>query len=437
MSPAPRRTDGPSCSKRTTDHLFTWRERQGPYRLFVGQEMAGRSMTDACQVASQFFSSVRTTLLDSSLARLVEISKGVELRGYVKTIQVQDDCSINDPYNSSHPLHWSEVWPRDTSGYVLTQQIGVKILRNILAEGTLRPENIIIRDYRIASVNFAVCPETTRTVDYRTHLKNSPGREFAAALAKEIVQDLALPITSIEMRAVNYLPPSEDSMLYLWAKQNGNRALGSPDIWDVYIKLFPSYDHSTTLRGPFSVLQSAELNVATYWFEQIQRHAVNLKRLQLNGSGVWDALPHPSQTFVFQLTELSVSRVAINADTILSILANSSDTLTDLCLEWARLKEGNTWPKLLSTIADRFSNLTAINIQYLRNGEVSIENSRIVCFEADEFDYEWRSSITLHEKKRLDVKIVVGVSYKGPHVAAVLKNLALHSEALNRRFEVD
>jgi len=375
--------------------------------------------------------------MDSSLSRLLAISEDAELRRYVKTIQVQDECASNDPYNSSRPLSSPEVWPRDTSGFILTQQIGVKILRTILAEGTLRPENIIIRDYRIASVNFAICPETTRTVDYRVDLKNSPGREPAAALAKEIVQDLALPITSIEMRAVNYLPPSEDSMLYLWAKQNENRALGSPEIWDVCIKLLPSCEDSVATGGPFSLLQFAELNVATYWLEQIRRQAVNLKRLQLDGSGVWDTLPHPSQTSVFQLTDLSISRAAIDADTILSVLANSSDTLTNLCLEWARLKEGSTWANVLPTIADRFSNLTVINVQYLRNGEVGTENSRIVCFEADELDYEWRSSMTLHEKKRLDVKIVVGVSYEGPHVAAVLKNLALHSKALNRRFEVD
>ena len=313
--------------------------------------------------------------MDLSLARLVEISKDVELRRSVKTIQVQDDCAINDPYNSSRPLHSSEVWPRDTSGYVLTQHIGMEVLRTILAEGTLRPENIIIRDHRIASVNFAVCPETTRTKDYRVDLKNSSGREPAAALAKEIVQDLALPIISIEMHAVTYLPPSEDSLLYLWAKQsNEQRALGSPEIWDVCLKLLPSCEDSTNLRGPFSLLQSAELNVATYWFEQIQRHAVNLKRLQLNGSSAWDIPSHPSQTFPFQLTELKISRATIDADTILSILANSSDTLTNLCLEWARLKEGSAWANLLPTIADRFPNLTAIDVQYLRIGEVSTVN---------------------------------------------------------------
>jgi len=375
--------------------------------------------------------------MDSSLSRLIAISEESELRRYVKTIQVQDDCTTNDPYNTSDPLHSSEIWPRDTSGYILKEQIGLEVLRTILAEGKLCPESIIIRDYRIASVNFAVCPETTRTVDYRVDLKNSLGREPAAALAKEIVQDLALPIISIEMRAVNYLPPSEDSMLFLWAKQNENRALGSPEIWDVCIKLLPSCEDSTTLRGPFLLLQSAELNVATYWSEQIHRHAVNLKRLQINGSSAWDIPSLPSQTCSFQLAELKISRAAIDADTILSILANSSNTLTILCLEWARLKEGSTWANLLPTIADRFPNLTAIKIQYLRNGEVSTETSRIVCFEADELDYEWRSSITLHEKRRLDVKRVVGVSYEGPHVAAILRNLALHSKTLNRRFEVD
>ncbi|KAH0283303.1 hypothetical protein M436DRAFT_85990 [Aureobasidium namibiae CBS 147.97] len=408
------------------------------------EEADEQAFRSACEkesfhtVASQFFTCLRTTLMDSSLSRLIAISEDPELRKYVKTIRVQDDCSINDPYNTSDPLHSSEIWPRDTSGYVLTQQIGVNTLRDILAEGKLCPENIIIRDHRIASVNFAVCPETTKTVDYRIHLRNSPGREPVAAFAKEIVCDLALPITYIEMRAVDHLPPSKDSMLFLWAKQsNEHRALGSPELWDVCMKLLPSCENSTAIAGPFSLLRSAELNVASYWLEQILLHAVNLKRLQLQGSSPWDIPPHPSQTCSFRLTELKISRAAINAGTILSILVNSSDTLTKLCFEWVRLKEESTWAVLLPTIADRFPNLTVINIQYLRNGEVGTGNSRVVCFDEDEFDGEWRSSMILHEKRRLSLKRVIGVSYEGPHVAAVMRNLALHSKALSRLFEVD
>lgn len=355
--------------------------------------------------------------MDSSLARLVAISNDPELRKCVKSIQVQDDCAINDPYNTSDPLHSSEIWPRDTSGYILTQQIGVKMLRDILAEGKLCPENIIIRDYRISSVNFAVCPETTRTVNYRIHLENSPGPDPAAVLAKEIVCNLALPIASIEMRAVNYLPPSENSMLYLSAKQSSEqRALGSPEIWDVCIKLLPSCEDSTTLRGPFSLLQSAELNVATYWFEQIQRHAVISKRLQSDGSSAWGRPALSSHTGLSQLTELKISRAAIDADTILSILVNSNDTLTELRFEWVRLKEGSSWANLLPTIADRFPNLTAINIQNPWNGEARTGNSKVICFDGDELNDEWRSSMTLHETKRLDLKRVVGVSYEDPHV---------------------
>lgn len=122
--------------------------------------------------------------MGSSLPRLIAISQDPELRTHVRTIEVQDDCAINDPYNTSHPLRSSEIWPRDTNGHVLTQQIGVKTLRDILTEGSLCPENILMRDYRIASVNFAVCPETARTVDYRIHLKTSTTPEPAAALAK-------------------------------------------------------------------------------------------------------------------------------------------------------------------------------------------------------------------------------------------------------------
>lgn len=112
-----------------------------------------------------------------------------------------------------------------------TRQIGVGILRNILVEGKLYPEKIIIRDYRIGSANFAVCPETTRTVGYRIHFRHLLDPTPAAALANEIVQDLFLPITSIEMRAVDYLPPSRDCIPFLWATQTHEpRALSCPEI---------------------------------------------------------------------------------------------------------------------------------------------------------------------------------------------------------------
>lgn len=375
--------------------------------------------------------------MDSSLSRLTAISQDPELRTHVKTIQVQDNCATNDPYNTSNPLRLSEIWPRDTSGHVLTQQIGVKNLRDILTEGSLCPENIIIRDYRIASVNFAVCPETTRTVDYRIHLRKSTTPESAAALAKEIVSDLDLPITSIEMRAVDHVPPSKDSMLFEWARQtNEPRALGSPEIWDVCLRLLPSYKGSIASAGPFPLLQSAELNVATHWLEQIAHHAVDLKRLQLRGSSGWDILSQSSQTCAFRLTSLTISRAAIHADTILSVLANSGDTLTELCFEWVHLKEGNTWANLLPSIADSFPNLTIINIRYLWNGEARTGNSKIICFDPEEFDDEWRSILTLHEKKRLGLERVVGISYQGSHVARVLRDMALHSKALKHLFEV-
>lgn len=375
--------------------------------------------------------------MGSSLPRLIAISQDPELRTHVRTIEVQDDCAINDPYNTSHPLRSSEIWPRDTNGHVLTQQIGVKTLRDILTEGSLCPENILMRDYRIASVNFAVCPETARTVDYRIHLKTSTTPEPAAALAKEIVSNLNLPITSIEMRAADHVPPSKDSMLFEWARQtNEPCALGSPEIWDVCLRLLPSYKGSIAAAGPFSRLQSAELNVATYWLEQISYHAVGLKRLQFRGSSSWDILPHPYRTCPFRLTTLTISRAAIHADMILSVLANSSDTLTELCFEWVHLKEGNTWANLLPSIADRFPNLTIINIRYLWNGEARTGNSNIICFDPDEFDDEWRSILTLHEKKRLGLERVVGISYQGPHVARVLRDMALHSKALKHLFEV-
>lgn len=375
--------------------------------------------------------------MDASLSRLVAISEDPELRKHVKTIQIQDDCAINDPYNTSHPLRSSEIWPRDSSGHVLTQQIGIQTLRHIMAASDLCPENIIIRDYRIASVNFAVCPETTKTLDYRIHLKGSHDPGPAAALAREIVQDLTLPITSIEMRAVDHLFPPKDSILFLWAKQtNEHRALGCPEIWDVCVKFLPNDQDSIAIAGPFSLLQSAELNVGVYWLEQILHYAVNLERLTLKGPSAWDLLPHPLH-IPFRLTKLTISRATIHADTVMWILSSSSDTLTELCFEWLHLKEGNTWAHLLPIIADRFKTLTVINIKNLWNGEARTGKSKIICFNADRFDDEWRSTLTLHKKARRGVERVVGVGYEGPHVARVLRNLAVHSEALQRLFEID
>lgn len=374
--------------------------------------------------------------MDSGLSRLIAISKNSELRKHVKTLQIQDDCMINDPYNTSHPLRSSEIWPRDTSGHVLTQQIGVETLRGILAERHLCPENIIVRDYRIARMNFNLCPETTKTVDYRINLKHSHDPEPVAALAKEIVHDLDLPITSIEMRVVDNPPVSKNSIFFLWEGQTGQSpTIHSPEIWDVFINLLPSYEDS--IAGPFSLLRSAKLNVADYWFENILRHAVNLEVLQLTKSSAWDIVSQPSDTCPFRLRKLDISKTEINADTILSILANSKDSLTELCVGFIHLKEGNTWANLLLVIADRFPNLTGLNIRHLWDGQVKTGGAKALYFDANEINDEWRSSLVLRERGPPNVRRVIGVSYEGPHVAEVLRNLAIHSKSRTRLFEVE
>lgn len=47
-------------------------------------------------VAQRFFSTWRTSLMDSDLRKLEDISMNADLRKYVKNIYIEDDCERND-----------------------------------------------------------------------------------------------------------------------------------------------------------------------------------------------------------------------------------------------------------------------------------------------------------------------------------------------------
>lgn len=344
-------------------------------------------------VAQRFFSTCRTSLMDSDLRKLEEISMNADLRKYMKHIFIEDDCERNDAQlslavpqeiPSASSLH---VWPRDDAHIVRSSEIGAANLKAMLVEKRLHPETIKIRDYRSGNA--------------------TAGPEPAAALARDILDGANLAVISICIHKE------------------------SQSVMEATVHLSPQHQGQGV---EFSMLSSAELCLASYaesyWSKRLFYHAPNLKDLKLSFDKPWSA-QHDSMLSagrpILKLTQLDFSMSTLPAPIVLTILANSKHSLTSVSFRLTKLSKGSTWRELLSSIGSDFPNLTSFHLKFL-----SEEESGAIKFQGlskDKVEDEYRSGLELFERGPQDNRRISWVRYEGPGAGHVLKAVAQHAVA--------
>lgn len=359
--------------------------------------------------------------MGADLRKLVLISKHVELRKYIKTIWIEDDCEKNDPWYTAKPPEQSDIWPRDDAGFIIATKIGVRELRHMLSEKWLCPATIILRDYRIALHNLGLFPDFTEDRNCRIGTTLEANPERAPALAKDIIDGLDLALVSLSVRIV--VPPlSDNSLIHL---PSNNLSLNQPQVTEVSIDLSPQHQgHGMGL----SLLHSVELRAAPYWLEQSLYHAPNLENIKLHSS--WDAMLYAGNP-IPKLKKVELTAGTLHAHTILTLLANSKHSLHCIHLRMITLSHGSSWRELLVNLGDSLTELTSFQLSFPRGEGDEARSLRdsisFIGFGPDDVPEACRAGLTLKEKGPAHMRRLTWVLYEGPSAGLVLKSLAAYT----------
>lgn len=375
-----------------------------------------------------FFATWKTSLMCFSFDKFATMSTDDRLCAMMKTIVIEDDSEILDPWASSElpsATFSYDIWPRTESGNIISSEIQTAEFTTMLRERTLRPENIIIRDYHIAESNLTFCPEMTNARDRLENIIPSskmPRHGAIVAFATNIMDGADLAITSLTIRRSDG-PTTENSAIHSprFMQSDTTTSLASPMVTEAILGL--SIERQGQGVG-FSLLRSAALwlgssDAAIYWLEQLFYHAPALQSLKLSITDP-QRTPLDLARVTCRLTDFELSHTAISAEALIAMLASSTATLTCLRLRQVTLEEGSTWRELLSFIASRYPALSFFSLRILREFGASMAIDFRALLEKDSVPKKYRLGLDLVPMGPEENRRVTKLSYSGPDASGLL-----------------
>ena len=402
------------------------------------------SFRQACNEASPqtiqnalnpFFATWETNLTDSNLEKLESIAKYKHLSNLLETIIIHDDIEKLDPWNIRYiPTedYPHTIWPRDETGRVITSEIGIERLTRMLRTRQLRPKMIKIRDYQATNSNFPSDPDRgEREAVYardliRARAPSGTAPASVAVMARDLVRDAAVSITSLSIGHVEWPIGEEREQYMLIANPVETISVGSPIVAEAMFLLSPHFEGQET---DFSLLREAGLNLAcqdaaSYWLDQMFYKAPALRAIQLAVSPPCTSSLTASMV-VPRFTKFELSRRSTSAEQILAMLACSRETLTRISLRSISLDE-STWEEFLSLIAREFRALTSFDLMGLTG-----HGNRLDFHKAPEhIPREFEAGVSFRAKA--PERRVMGMKYNGPNAAKFLGVLSGHVDMVTR-----
>ena len=156
------------------------------------------------------------------------------------------------------------------------------------------------------------------------------------------------------------------------------------------------------------------------------RHAPRLDKLTLSIPGSWDTILS-ADVPVPEMKQLCFFRTKLHAQTILTVLANSKHSLTEMFFLGTTLDQGEglTWPELLSSIGDGFPNPTSFKLVCIKRADT--RRVRFKGYRKDRIADEYRSGFILCKEGRSSPSTLSSVRYVGPNAGVVLKTVASYA----------
>jgi hypothetical protein len=336
--------------------------------------------------ATSFPSEWRTSLMGSDLQALRDLSSS-HVRTQIKRIIVEDDWEKSGPgptiagSDAPPPASTTHIWPRNDKRII--QGIGTETLQELLKTRILRPDMIIVRDFRGGNADASLGPP--------------------AQLARDI------------------LDGSEAAIISICFHQNVDRV----GTCEVVIQLSPDHHAVGT-----SMLQEAELiltnDLDAYW-PGLVFNAPNLSRLKLKQAELNPVPFSIPDTAVLNLTSLELVGTVLSEDQLLHLVNRSRTRLANLSLKMVPLPSAASWRSLLSHIATECTGLTSFELKLLKVNGGTTHN---VKFEISENDIPEPDRQGLHltmkgtKIKPVPVPRVNSVQYNGVNAASVLRIVA-------------
>ncbi|PQE29889.1 Ribosomal S8 protein [Rutstroemia sp. NJR-2017a WRK4] len=357
-------------------------------------------------VLIRYFATWRTNLMGDDLSRLQKLAASERIRDCVKVICVEDDFDYiveDEPDDYEEVMELYErfnykpilIWPRHEYGQVVTEALGIELLKSVLVAKQLRPDRIEIKD--------------------KGHNRRCSNPEAAGVFARNILDgaDLAIKAFNVNIE---------------WATTTIIVAELSPEYQGQGMGLSNLHSARLILR------ESLRLRLDSYWANQILYHAPALKELKLSfwlpsGMIIYMGAPwiieHPP---LLKLEKLEISDVHLSIQNVMAILGESQQSLKSISLTTITLVRDSTWRELLTRIASEFPHLTWFRIALIREGYRDHFQVVFPGLKNDSVLGEpYKNGLILVEKGPVDNRRISGVEYGGPHAKHVLKILAEHA----------
>jgi hypothetical protein len=373
--------------------------------------------------------------MGSDLERLLSLSKEPHLRDLLDTLIIQDSCESLDPWSSSElprTGYTYNIWPRDHAGMIAPSDISVPQLTMMLREGLLRPKMIRVRDYRIAQINYRLCPEMNGVRELVEGTGSVATNSTAAAtLASSIIETSDLAVTHLSIQNTD-APLSEDSIIHSTRFKNGQETsvLGNPKIFEAIIELSP--EHQGQMKG-LSVLSSAKLQLerdaTSYWLEQLSYQAAALQILTLSSKHVFGLSLIP-QRVISRLFEFTLSHSAISTQDLTALLFASKETLRKIHFRQVTMVRGSRWQEFLTHLSEEYTTLISVNFEILREEDTgrSALDFREVKHEYDPQPNQLNLQVV--EKGSVHNKRVTTLFYEGPDTGGVIRVIAARARPI-------
>ncbi|CAI9629084.1 unnamed protein product [Alternaria burnsii] len=305
-------------------------------------------------VGCRFFSTLRTTLIDSDIDRLETISQTGRLARYVKNTQIKDDgANIREhfrraipPPEEGMPKGWKlreqkirkmrracRSWPREKTAILDSDMMAIGKIQTILQENRFILDALIIRG---------------------VYESFGADKEATIALALEIVSTVNLGITSLRIENVGAWVTK---VTFRFDQKNQDQRAGLSILREANVEMD---------NGPASI----------YLLNQLLYHAPVLEDLRLaNLDARGRCAIVPFDTYLkrgvplVKLKRLRLSRWSCPASFVQEILYNSRHTLQEMELVSILLNHGTEWAwnKLLLYVGKGFPALSYFKLSTLKH----------------------------------------------------------------------
>lgn len=377
-----------------------------------------------------FFATWRTSLLRSDLEILKSICKEPPINTLIETLIIQDGCNTLDPFAVPQLPSLDatyRIWPRDDAGIVITSEIGVAKLSDILRERLLCPSTIIIRDYRIDPVNMWLREEFARFRSLvRTIQQDAAEPVPLAALVRDVIEGANSDVRPLTFQYAEsgYGEHSVLSSADFRERFPNGISVASPSIREAVVRVDPAYRGEET---GFSNLRSADLQLGreaqSYWLQQIFYRATELKILNLSIRNSQDRQLEAGMV-VPKLTEFSLRNSSISAGDLLAMIESSKESLTHITFQQVVLNHGATLREVLTSIAKGWHAMTAFTLAIIREtdgGGPAVDFREVRDVDIPE---QCRASLRLTPKGPAGNKRVTRLAYNGVDAGKVLEVIA-------------